>query len=445
MNSKQFYKQFILISIPMGLQNLLTTMVNLVDNLMIGRLGDVAVAAVGLANKVFFIYTLVVFGLCSGASAFVSQFWGKGDLKGIKRVVFINTCVSVVLSFIFFLLGSIFPEEIMKLLTNDTLVVAEGVGYIRIIAPSFLITGIIYVFSFVLKALEHPKAPLIASIVSICVNTTLNYLLIFGKFGFPEMGVSGAALGTLIARIFEVAVILAFSVKKLDFIFKRFDEYKGITKAFLKQFTLKVTPVIINEGSWALATTIMISVFAKISTQAVAALNVINILRDLTSVFFLGTGAAAGVMLGKLIGLKRYDEAYERTLRLSVVLPVMSLCIAVLTYILCPAFLSLFNISPEAKEIAKNMYLVATICIPVSAFNYLNICGSLRSGGDALFCLLTDSLTIWTVGVLGSMVAADLGLGVILVYIVSRCEELVKGTVVLIRILKKKWIKDLVN
>ena len=445
MNSKQFYKQFILISIPMGLQNLLTTMVNLVDNLMIGRLGDVAVAAVGLANKVFFIYTLVVFGLCSGASAFVSQFWGKGDLKGIKRVVFINTCVSVVLSFIFFLLGSIFPEEIMKLLTNDPLVVAEGVGYIRIIAPSFLITGIIYVFSFVLKALEHPKAPLIASIVSICVNTTLNYLLIFGKFGFPEMGVSGAALGTLIARIFEVAVILAFSVKKLDFIFKRFDEYKGITKAFLKQFTLKVTPVIINEGSWALATTIMISVFAKISTQAVAALNVINILRDLTSVFFLGTGAAAGVMLGKLIGLKRYDEAYERTLRLSVVLPVMSLCIAVLTYILCPAFLSLFNISPEAKEIAKNMYLVATICIPVSAFNYLNICGSLRSGGDALFCLLTDSLTIWTVGVLGSMVAADSGLGVILVYIVSRCEELVKGTVVLIRILKKKWIKDLVN
>ena len=412
---------------------------------MIGRLGDVAVAAVGLANKVFFIYTLVVFGLCSGASAFVSQFWGKGDLKGIKRVVFINTCVSVVLSFIFFLLGSIFPEEIMKLLTNDPLVVAEGVGYIRIIAPSFLITGIIYVFSFVLKALEHPKAPLIASIVSICVNTTLNYLLIFGKFGFPEMGVSGAALGTLIARIFEVAVILAFSVKKLDFIFKRFDEYKGITKAFLKQFTLKVTPVIINEGSWALATTIMISVFAKISTQAVAALNVINILRDLTSVFFLGTGAAAGVMLGKLIGLKRYDEAYERTLRLSVVLPVMSLCIAVLTYILCPAFLSLFNISPEAKEIAKNMYLVATICIPVSAFNYLNICGSLRSGGDALFCLLTDSLTIWTVGVLGSMVAADLGWGVILVYIVSRCEELVKGIVVLIRILKKKWIKDLVN
>ncbi len=445
MNSKQFYKNFIMISIPMGLQNLLTTMVNLVDNLMIGSLGDVAVAAVGLANKVFFIYTLVVFGLCSGASAFVSQFWGKGDLKGIKRVLLINTVVSFTVSLIFFVLGSIFPEEIMKLLTNDPLVVREGMGYIRIIAPSFLFTGIIHVFSYVLKALEHPKVPLIASIVSICVNTTLNYMLIFGKLGLPAMGVSGAAVGTLVARIFEVTVILIFSVRKLDFVFERFDEYKGITRDFLKQFTIKVTPVIINEGSWALATTIMISVFAKISTQAVAALNVINILRDLTSVFFLGTGAAAGVMLGKLIGLKKYDETYERTLRLSVVLPILSLCLAVLTYLMCPLFLSLFNISPEAKEIAKNMYLVATVCIPVSAFNYLNICGSLRSGGDSLFCLLTDSITIWTVGVFGSLLAANAGLSVILVYVVSRAEELVKGAIVLVRVLKKKWIKDLVN
>lgn len=445
MNNKQFYKTFILISIPMGLQNLLTTMVNLVDNLMIGRLGDVAVAAVGLANKVFFIYTLVVFGLCSGATAFVSQFWGKGDLKGIKRVLFINTVVSATISVICFLLGILFPGQIMGLLTNDPLVIKEGIGYIRIIAPSFLVTGIIYVFSFVLKALEHPKVPLIASIVSILVNTTLNYILIFGKLGFPRMGVSGAAAGTLVARIFEVTVILALSVKKLDFVFKRFDEYKGITKAFLKQFALKVTPVIINEGSWAIATTIMISVFAKISTQSVAALNVINILRDLTSVFFLGTGAAAGVMLGKLIGLKKYDEAYERTLSLSVILPALSLCIAIVTYLLCPVFLSFFNISEEAKEIAKGMYLIATICIPISAFNYLNICGSLRSGGDAIFCLLTDALTIWIVGVLGSTVAANIGLPVLLVYVVSRTEELVKGLIVLVRILKKKWIKDLVN
>ncbi|MBE7021056.1 MAG: MATE family efflux transporter [Ruminococcaceae bacterium] len=445
MNNKQFYKQFILISIPMGLQNLLTTMVNLVDNLMIGRLGDVAVAAVGLANKVFFLYTLVVFGLCSGATAFVSQYWGKGDLKGIKRVMLINMIGSFVFSLAFAIAGSLFPGEIMKLLTNDPLVIKEGMGYIRIIAPGFLVTGIIYVFSYILKALEHPKVPLIASIVSILVNTVINYILIFGKFGFPKLGVLGAAFGTLIARIFEVTVILAFSVKKLDFVFTRFYEYKGITKAFLKQFAIKVTPVIINESSWALATTIMISIFAKISTQAVAALNVINILRDLTGVFFIGTGLAAGVMLGKLIGLKRYEETYERTLKLSVVLPLISFLIAIATYLLSPMFLNLFNISAEAKEIAKGMYLVATVCMPVSAFNYLNICGSLRSGGDSLFCLLTDSVTIWTVGVFGSLIGANIGLPVIAVYIISRTEELVKGTVVLIRIIKKKWIKDLVN
>ena len=434
-----------MLSIPMGLQNLLTTMVSLVDNLMIGRLGDVAVAAVGLANKVFFIYTLVVFGLCSGASAFVSQFWGKGDLKGIKRVVFINAVVSFFLSLVFFILGSLFPEGIMKLLTNDPLVIKEGIGYIRIISPSFLFVGFVHVLSYVLKSLEHPKIPLIASIVSIAVNTTLNYILIFGKLGFDAYGVSGAAIATLIARIFEIGIVFYFSLAKLDFLFKRFEEYKGITKKFLKTFTLKVTPVIINESSWAIATTIMISVFAKISTQAVAALNVINILRDLTGVFFIGTGSAAGVMLGKLIGLKKYDETYEKTLKLSVVLPIMSTVIAIITLAICPAFLNLFNISEEAKIIAKNMYLVATVCVPLCSFNYLNICGSLRSGGDSMFCLLTDSLSIWIVGVFGSMIAAYIGLPVILVYIISRTEELVKASIVLVRILKKKWIKDLVN
>ena len=445
MNNKQFYKTFIRLSVPMGLQNLLTTMVSLVDNLMIGRLGDTAVAAVGLANKVIFIFTLVVFGLCSGASAFVSQFWGKGDLKGIKRVVLINTTVSFFFSVIFFVVGSIFPDIIMRLLTHDPEVIAEGVGYIRTVSPSFLFIGIVYVLSYVLKALEHPKVPLIASIVSIAVNTVLNYIFIFGKMGFSAHGVSGAAAATLIARLFELTIIMAFSVKKLDFLFKRFEEYRGITKAFLKNFAIKVTPVIINESSWAIETTIMISVFAKISTQAVAALNVINILRDLTGVFFIGAGAAAGVMLGKLIGLKEYEETYEKTLKLSVILPVLSSVFALITLAICPMFLELFNISNEAKNIAMNMYIVATVCIPVSAFNYLNICGSLRPGGDSFFCLVTDSLTIWIVGVLGSLLAAHLGLNVILVYIVSRTEELVKGSIVLTRILKKKWIKDLVN
>ena len=250
MENKAFYKNFILIALPIAFQNLITTLVNLVDNLMIGQLGDVPIASVGLANKVFYIYTIIVFGICSGASAFISQFWGKKDMQGIKRVVFIDVFASFALSILFFFPSFFAPEYLMKLLTNDLEVIKEGAVYLKIIAPSFLLTGVIFAFSYALKSLEHPKIPLFASIISILVNTSLNYLLIFGKFGMPQLGVAGAAIGTLCARIVEALFIFFFTYKKLGFLFEKFREYRGITKSFLAKFSGKVLPVIANETLW---------------------------------------------------------------------------------------------------------------------------------------------------------------------------------------------------
>lgn len=446
MNSRSFYKHFILISLPMAFQNLVTTSVNLIDNLMIGQLGDIPVAAVGLANKVFFIYTLVIFGLCSGASAFVSQYWGKEDYQGIKKVVLIKFLISISVSVIFAFLTFFFTENIMALLTDDLSVIKEGAKYLKIIAPSFLLAGIIYVFSYTLKALEHPKIPLFASLLSIGINASLNYILIFGKLGFSPLGVSGAAIATLTARIFECIFIVILSHQKLKFLFKDFYEYKGITKDFLKGFLLKVIPVIFNETLWSIAMTIMVAIYARISTEAVAAVNIINILKDLTSVFFIGAGNAAGVCIGKLIGTKRYDEAYDKTIKLSVIVPLFALALGLITIFICPHFLSMFNISDEAVNIAIKLYLIIVLFMPVASFNHLTICGSLRAGGDTLFCLLADGGSVWTVGVLGTYISGIcLGLPILPVYIISRCEEIIKMIFLLVRICRKKWIKDLVN
>ena len=446
MNNRSFYKHFILIALPMALQNMVTTSVNLIDNLMIGQLGDIPVAAVGLANKVFFIFTLAVFGLASGASAFISQYWGKEDFKGIKRVALTELIISLFVSLIFSISTFFFTENIMALLTDDILVIKEGVKYLKIISPSFLLVGVISVLSYILKSLEHPKIPLYASLLSICINGILNYILIFGKLGFPVMGISGAAIATLTARVFECAFIITLSRKKLPFLFKNFYEYKGITASFLKVFLLKVIPVIFNETLWSLSMTIMIAIYARISTEAVAAVNIINILRDLTSVFFIGAGNAVGVCIGKLVGTKNYDEAYEKTLKLSVYVPSFALIFGLATLFICPHFLSLFNISKEAVDIAVKLYTVIVLFMPISSFNHLNICGSLRSGGDTLFCLIVEIGTAWGAGVLGTYIAGIyFGLPIFPVYLVSRSEEILKFFILLVRIIKKKWIKDLVN
>lgn len=445
-SDKRFYKNFALIAIPMAFQNIVTTSVNLIDNLMIGQLGDISIAAVGLANKVFFIFTLIVFGLGSGANAFISQYWGKEDLKGIKKVVLINFAVSLFVSFVFTTCAFFFPEEIMSLLTNDILVINEGAKYLKIIALSYIPMSIVQVFSYALKGLEHPKIPLVASIISVMVNATLNYALIFGNFGFPKLGVSGAAIATLSARIVEFIFVSLCTYKKLGFLFKKFSEYKNITKDYISNFAKKVIPVIMNETLWAVAMTILVAIYARISTKAIAAVNVITILRDLTSVFFLGAGNAAGILIGKLIGTKKYEEAYEKTLKLSMLVPFIATIISVLSLFVSDSFISLFNITDETRSIAISLYIVVVCFMPFSAFNHLNICGTLRSGGDSFFCLVTDAGAIWGVGVLGAYLSGIIfGLPILPVFIISRLEEIVKTIILGIRILKKNWIKDLVN
>lgn len=445
-NKRTFYKNFLLLALPMALQSMITTSVNLIDNIMIGQLGDITIAAVGLANKVFFIYTLMVFGICGGASAFVAQYWGKKDYQGIKISLFLNIVPAVIISVVFFLLSFLFPEFLMSLLSGDSEVIRVGAEYLKIISLSFLFTGITLVCSYSLKNMEHPKIPLIGSVISIVINTTLNYILIFGKFGAPVLGSNGAATGTLVARTVEVIFVLSLTLKKLDFLTKNLKEYLKIPKDFIKTFFITVIPVTANETLWSVGTTVIAAVYARVSTEAIASVNIVNILFDLSSVFLFGAGHAAGIIVGKEIGLKRYENAYNYANRLSVVIPAVTGVISIILVFLCPYFLKLFKISPEVKALTYNLYLILAVYTPVRAYNHVNIVGTLRYGGDVLFCLISDAASIWIVGALGAYLAGIVfGLDMIFVYIISQFEEIVKATIIYLRMRKRNWIKDLVN
>lgn len=443
---KKFYKSFLLLAVPMAFQSMITTFVNLIDNIMIGQLGDVPIAAVGLANRVFIVYSLVIFGISSGASAFVTQFRGKNDYKGIKISIMVNTVLALIVSVLFFIVSFLFPEFMMALFSEDPLVIIEGAGYLRIISLSFVFTAITTVCSFNLKNMEHPKIPLVGSVISIIINSTLNYILIFGHFGFPALGTNGAAIGTLVARIAEFLFVGIFTAKKLSFLFKDIRDYFNISKSFIKSFIVTVLPVTFNETLWSVGHSVILAVYARVSTQAIASVNIVNVLFDLTSVFLIGAGNATGIIIGKEVGLKRYDRAYDYADRLSLFIPAVTGIISIIMLVICPYFLKIFNVSEEVRSLTVSLYIIMTVFTPVRAYNHVNIVGSLRYGGDVLFCMITDGACVWLIGVLGAWLSGiALSLPILAVYTIVQCEEAVKGVVLYLRMRKRNWIKDLVN
>lgn len=446
MEKSNFYKTFLVLALPMALQNMLTTGVNLIDNIMIGQLGDVPIASVGLANKIFFLYSLMIFGMCGGASAFVTQYWGKKDYKGIKNAISINMVVAFFISAVFFILTLIAPEFLMSLLSDDIRVIKTGAEYLKIISPGFIFTGLTLVCSYSLKNLEHPKIPLAGSVISILINTVLNYILIFGKFGLPVLETRGAAIATTIARTVEFIFIFSFTFKKLDFLFRDFKDYLKIPGTFMRSFFKTALPVTFNETLWSLGTTFMAAIYARISTEVIASVNIVNIMYDLSSIFLFGASHATGIMIGKEIGLKRYENAYDYGKRLAILVPAVSGVLGIILLILCPQFLKLFNISDSVRSLTLMLYTVMAIYIPVRAFNTVNIVGTLRSGGDVVYCLVSDIGCIWTIGVLGSYLTGIVfSLPILLVYIISQGEEAVKSIFIYKRLSKRNWIKDLVN
>lgn len=445
-SKKVFYSNFIKLALPMALQSAITTFVSLVDNVMVGQLGDVPIAAVGLANKIFFIYTVTVFGMCGGTSAFVTQYFGKKDFKGIKQTVFINMMLSVIVSIIFFTMAFMFPEGIMKLLSEDTEVIRVGAEYLKITSFCYIFTGITVVCSYCLKNMEHPKIPLFGSMISIAVNATLNYVLIFGKFGAPALGSNGAAYATVTARFFEVTFVLFFALKRFSFFTKNLEEYREIPKSLFKTYFKNAIPVTCNEMLWSVGTTVIAAIYARVSTQAIAAVNIVNILFDVSSIFLYGASHAAGIVIGKEIGKKEYEKAYVYTDRLSRFVPLVSGIFGFLLIALCPQFLNLFKVSDEVRTLTFNLYIVMAVYIPFRAFNHLHIVGSLRNGGDVIYCFICDVGALWGAGVLGAYITGELfKLPMLYVYIVSQGEEIVKATMIYLRLRKRNWIKDLVN
>ena len=440
------FKSLFVIALPIILQNLMQSTVNMLDTLMVGQLGSVEIAAVGLGNQIYMLLNMVLFGISSGGAIFIAQFWGKKEKSGIWKMEGVMFSFSMVIALIFTFASVFFPKFLIGLYSKDFHVIEIGARYLRIVAFSFPFFAMSFAFSMALRSTEHVKLPMVATMISLVLNAILNYLLIFGIGFFPSLGIVGAAIATCISRIVECFILfivayskkyeVASSVKNL-FSFTFFEVRKFIKIAF---------PVIINEAIWGLGTSMHSLIMGRTSTEAISAFNITGTISQITWVFFIGVGNAAGIIIGKKIGEGNETEARKYANTLSWFMPVMAIFIGLLLIPISKFLPFMFNVEANILVQAKMMLMILMCCYPLNAFNMCWVVGICRAGGDTVFAAIIDVCFMWIIAIpLAACVAYFTNVQPYIIYICLLSEQIFKAIVGFYRIKSGKWLHNVVE
>ncbi|KNF08375.1 multidrug resistance protein [Gottschalkia purinilytica] len=449
LKDKDFYRTMLSIALPVTLQNLISSSLNMIDTFMITGLGEASIAAVGQANQVFFLFSILLFGINSGASIFIAQFWGKRDASNIRRVLGLGIIIGSIVGLIFTIAALVFPRTIMRILINDPEVIELGVKYLRVVCISYIFTSITFAYSGACRSVRQARLPMVVSGLSIIVNTVLNYCLIFGKFGFPQLGVSGAALATVIARVVEALTIIFIIYRdgSRNVLAAKIKEMTDISIGFVKKFLKTISPVILNEGLWSLGLVMYSIAYAKIGKEATAAVQIATTIQNIFMVLSLGLAGACATMIGNKIGANEEEEGISYAKKFCIIGIITGTILGILLYVSAPFILKLFsNISPELFETAKKIIRVIAFYIPSKLYTSILVVGIFRGGGDTKYSMILEAGCVWIVGVpLAFLGALVLKLPVHWVVALAYSEEAVKTILGTPRALSNKWIKNLVD
>ncbi|WP_195430785.1 MATE family efflux transporter [Clostridium sp. D46t1_190503_E9] len=445
LKDKMFISTMLTLALPITLQNFVTSSLNLVDNLMVGRLGEEAIAAVGLANQYFFIFMLCISGINAGASVFMSQYWGRKDVVNIRKVLGLDITIGFLASLIFGGAAFIMAEPIMKVLSRDFQVIELGVQYLRIIAISFIFTNFTQALSSALRSSEQPKVPMYASLIGVLSNAFLNWVFIFGNLGVKPMGVAGAALATTIARTIEMIYIIIMIYGKKNIISANIKELFAFDIDFVKVYFNTSTAVIANELLWSLGMTAYSIAYAQIGTSAVATMQIATTLNNMFMVLCIGLASAAAIMVGNKIGANEEDIAVDYSHKIGKVAPMLGLIIGVLVWNLAPQIVRPFNVEAGTfKDTVEVLRIMALIC-PIRSYNVVMIVGIFRGGGDTLYSTLVQLGTVWFYAVPMAFLATIIfKLPITFVYFLICIEEFIKVCFERSRLRSGKWIKNVI-
>ncbi len=441
MLDKVFYKKVISLVIPMAIQNLINVGIMAADVIMLGKVGETVLSGASLAGQVYFILSLIIFGITSGASVLIAQYWGKEDTEAIEKIIAIAMRIGILVSIIFMFVTLWIPEPIMRIFSNEPEVIQEGVKYIRIIAFTYPLVSITMVYLNLIKSIERVIISTVVYAASLTMNIIINAILIFGLFGAPAMGIKGAAIGTLCSRILELIIVYFYATRINTDVQIRLQYFLHQDVVLRKDFFKYSGPVIINEMIWGLGYSANAAIVGHLGSSAVAANSVAQVARQLATVIVFGIGNATAIMIGKAIGEKKEQlaEIYgKKFIRLAIIFGLMGSCVILLVR---PLIIKNLNFTGLTADYMNTFLLMMSYYVVLQALNVVIIVGILRAGGDTKFGLIIDATSMWCFSILlGAFAAFVLKAPIKVVFFLLLADELFKIPFSLHRYSKKKWL-----
>lgn len=446
-DNKKFYKTLITLCIPIIIQNLLSNLINMVDTIMVGGLGEISVASIGIANQYFFLYNMALSGIIGGASLFIAQFYGKNDKLNIRKITGLSVISALMIGITFMIVALFSPKFIIYFFSKDLDVIKVATNYFSIIGFCYPIIAISNVFSMGSRSIRNPQLGMICSTISLFINIILNYVFIFGKLGMPALGASGAAIATVIARIIELILLVSYIyfIKddyELRFTFK---DIKLINKDLLKAYISKTTPTFLNDTLWAFGTVLYAVAYSKAGTSAIAASQIASSTGNFFIVTAVCVAIGSSIMIGNELGADNIKKAIHYSKKFAILVTLVGAIFGLLLIISIPGLIKLFSVSDQLMPDIKKIFVIMGILMAIKTFNTFIIIGVLRSGGDTKYALFLEMGCMWIVSLPLTFFAAYKGLPIYILVGLTYTEEVVKFIFGVPRAISKKWAQNLVK
>ena len=440
---RSFYRSLVTLAVPISLQNLVTFAVSFADNVMIGSLGDDAISGVYIGGQLQSVLQMFVGGIEGAILILAAQYWGKKDTQSIRKVVSIGIKFALAVGLLSSLVAVLFPQWVIRAFTTEPGVIQEGAAYVQIVGFTYLFFSVSQVMIAAMRSVETARIGLYISCMALVINVCLNYVFIFGHFGFPAMGVRGAALATLVSRILEMCVgvgYVFFVDKKLRFGLK---DLLHTDRQLLRDFIRYGLPVIGGQVVWAINSLANTKILGYYSAGVIAAASITGMLHNLVYVWMNGMSSAVGIITGKTVGAGQYEKMKEYSKTVQMIFLFVGLISGAAVFLARDGFISLYNASPEAQAYSRQFINVISVTIIGTCYQAACLFGLVKSGGDISFVFKNDTIFVFLVVIPSSLLAMWLGSPPWVVFACLKCDQILKCFVAIVKINRYNWMKNL--
>lgn len=450
---RRFYKMILLIAFPILIQNGITSFVSLLDNIMVGQLGTEQMSGVAIVNQLLNVFNICIFGAVSGASIFSAQFYGQGNHEGVRNTFRFKIIICSLITLVWFLIFLFAGSGLINLFLHDNgvgniqMTHEAGVEYLMIMIIGIIPYALTQIYASTLRETGETILPMIAGVIAVFINLFLNYLLIFGNFGCPKLGISGAAIATVISRFFETGIVVVWTHahKEKNIFIQGVYKTLRIPGSLVKQIIIKGTPLLVNETLWSAGQAVLVQCYSLRGLNAVAALNISTTVSNLFNVVFIALGSAISIVVGQQLGagdMKRAVDTDRKMIFFSVVCCTM---IGGLLFAASPAFPKIYNTSEEVRSLAAGLIRISAVFMPLYAF-YHAAYFTLRTGGKTMVTFLFDSCYVWVVNIpVAFILSRFTGLPLLPIFFFCQSVEIVKAVLGFVLLKKGIWINNMVE